>query len=104
MRLVSKVLSVILCICTLGCASSKNLFFPEAPLSRNPQEIRYDVNGNGRADFALQADADNRTTTLAYAHEEDGRYDRIYRINDYDTRQCTPSDYSPGFNPLSVHA
>ena len=83
LQLFSKVIVVIACICALGCSSSKNLFFPDAPLSRTPQEISYDVNGNGRADFALQADADNRTTALAYAPEEDGRYDRIYRINDY---------------------
>lgn len=82
-QVVTKALVVIACICALGCASSKNLFFPEAPFSRTPQEIRYDVNGNGKADFALQADTDNRTTTLAYANEEDGSYARLYRINDY---------------------
>lgn len=84
MRLFSMVLVAIACSCPLGCASSKNLFFPDAALSRTPQEIRYDVNNNGRADFALQADADNRTATLAYAPEEDGRYNRLYRINDYE--------------------
>ncbi len=84
MQLFSMVLVITACICAPGC-SSKNLFFPDAPLSRMPQEISYDVNGNGRADFALQAGADNRTTSLAYAHEENGSYDRIYRLNDYET-------------------
>jgi hypothetical protein len=83
LQLFAMVLVITAGICAPGCSSSKNLFFPDAPLSRMPQEIRYDVNGNGRADFALQAGADNRTATLAYAHEEDGRYDRIYRIKDY---------------------
>jgi hypothetical protein len=85
MQLFVLVLAVTACTCASGCSSSKNLFFPDAPLSRTAQESRYDVNGNGRPDFALQADSDNRTTALAYAHEEDGRYDRIYRINDYET-------------------
>ena len=85
MRVFPRILVLIICSCALGCSTSKTLFFPDAPLSRTPQEIRYDVNGNGRADFALQAGADNRTTTLAYAHEEDVRYDRMYRINDYET-------------------
>jgi hypothetical protein len=76
-------LAVILCLCAQGCTSSKKLFFPDAPISRTPREIGYDINGNGRADFALQAGEDNRTTTLAYAHEQDGSYDRIYRLNDY---------------------
>ncbi|MCX5900886.1 MAG: hypothetical protein NTX06_09165, partial [Proteobacteria bacterium] len=84
MQVFSKELLVILCCCALGCSAPKTLFFPDAALSRTPQEIRYDINGNGRADFALQADSDNRTTKLAYSHEEDGPYDRVYRINDYE--------------------
>ena len=83
MKLFSTILVLIVCSGTMGCSASKTLFFPDVALSRTPQEIRYDVNGNGRADFALQAGADNRATTLAYAHEQDGRYARIYRINDY---------------------
>ena len=84
MKIFATVLLLLACSCTLGCSASNKVFFPDAPLSSTPQEIRYDVNGNGRADFALQADSDNRTTRLAYAHEEDGPYDRVFRINDYE--------------------
>jgi hypothetical protein len=67
-----------------GCAASKHLAFPEMPLERVSNGIHYDLNGNGKVDFALLADSDNRTTILAYDDREDGHYDRIYRINDYD--------------------
>lgn len=74
---------IIFYIFMAGCTGSKQLIFPRAPLDRTAREIRYDVNGNNRADFALQADGDNRSTILAYDVTEDSRYDRTYRINDY---------------------
>ncbi len=74
---------IAVCGFLIGCSTATKLYFPTAALSRTPREISYDVTGNGRADFALQAEVDNRLTSLAYAHEEDGRFDRIYRIQDY---------------------
>ncbi|MEI6126644.1 MAG: hypothetical protein WCQ99_08860 [Pseudomonadota bacterium] len=67
---------ILLYILLAGCTGSKSLIFPQAPLDRTAREIRYDVNGNSRADFALQADGDNRTTILTYDSGEPGRYSR----------------------------
>ncbi len=84
MRLISRMLLLAVLSCTIGCLASKSLFFPKASLSRTQCEIYYDVNGNGRADFALQVDEDNSWTKLAYLPEQYGPYKRIYHINDYE--------------------
>jgi len=72
-------------VLTSGCAATKHLAFPDRDPASTQKEIRYDVNGNGISDFALRADAHDNMSILAYDDDEDGRYERIYNINDYAT-------------------
>jgi hypothetical protein len=74
---------IIIVVLASGCASPKYFAFPDSDPASTQKEIRYDVNGNGISDFALQADANDNMSILAYDNDEDGRYERIYNINDY---------------------
>jgi len=87
MNVLHKACLVFLCAQLAGCAASQGLTFPSAPLDRTPRELRYDMSGNGKADFALLTGADNRTDVLAYDTNEDGRYERTYRLSDYGPQQ-----------------
>ena len=44
----------------------------------------YDVDGNGKIDFAFQYDSGGLLDVLSYDDNEDGEIDRSYRISDYD--------------------
>ncbi|MDA3897098.1 MAG: hypothetical protein PF482_13235 [Desulfobacteraceae bacterium] len=82
MKLSIQFFLIILFVLTSGCGATKHITFPDpAPVTQ--KEILYDVNGNGISDFALQADAQGNISILAYDEDEDGRYERIYNINDY---------------------
>jgi hypothetical protein len=96
-----------------GCAATKHHAFPDCDPASTKSEILYDVNGNGVSDFALRADDSNHLSLLAYDDDEDGRYDRIYNINDYAAEnmphliiildsvpyQCVLDKYSAGSFP-----
>jgi hypothetical protein len=66
----------------VACAP-RALTFPKHPVSQADGYAWYDVDGNGRPDFALLAGADGRTQSLCYDDDEDGRVDRVYRLEDY---------------------
>jgi hypothetical protein len=76
---------IMVCVLTFGCAATKPVAFSECDPASTHNEILYDVNGNGVPDFALRADAQGNFSLLAYDDDEDGRYDRIYNINEYRT-------------------
>jgi hypothetical protein len=75
-------LGVLLVALHAGCAPSARLTFPRAPLSESADETRYDIDRDGRPDFALLKES-GRVTALAYDDDEDGRPDRVYRLADY---------------------
>jgi len=60
------------------------LTFPRTPLKVTPEGRFYDVNSNGKADFAILHDPSGRLDILAYDDGEDGHFDRTYRLSDYD--------------------
>lgn len=74
----------------LGCAlpgcmvPSDRLTFPAAPLRADETGWLYDVDNNGVVDFAARAGDDGRITALAYDDDEDGVFDRVYRLADVD--------------------
>src|SRR4051812_43362810 len=72
-------------IAVFGCAPpGQHLTFPTSPLTRGADGDWYDVSGDGRPDFAMLRDpATGRLNTLAYDDDQDGRQDRIYRLDDY---------------------
>lgn len=68
-----------------GCvAPNEQLSFPTAPLTSAVDEVWYDVDENGKRDFGLLNDGAGRLRVLAYDDNEDGRIDRIFRLDDYD--------------------
>ena len=68
----------------VGCAPlGPRLTFPQAALRRDANDTWYDVNRDGRADFALQYETHGRVESLAYDDDEDGEVDRAYRLADY---------------------
>lgn len=68
---------------TACSAPSDRLTFPTSPISSADGYTWYDVNLNGKPDFALRTDADGRVTAVCYDDDEDGRIDRVYRFADY---------------------
>ena len=68
-------------------APSERLSFPAAPLTHRGDETWYDVDGNGKADFALVRNTAGRVDRLLYDDDEDGRPDREYRLDDYPADQ-----------------
>jgi len=83
MKLLEPVCLIMIFALFSGCAVTKHPAFPDSDPASTQSEVRYDVNGNGVPDFALRADDSNHLSLLAYDDDEDGRYDRIYNINDY---------------------
>ncbi|MGH7245228.1 MAG: hypothetical protein ACREJD_17585 [Phycisphaerales bacterium] len=67
-----------------GCgAPSARLSFPTSAAIVSPSGREYDVDGDGKPDFALQAGAEGRLDTLAYDDDQDGKFDRKYSLADY---------------------
>ncbi len=67
-----------------GCiAPRERLTFPEAALTSSPEARRYDTDANDRADFSLLL-TDGRCVAVAYDDDEDGRDDRVYRLDALD--------------------
>jgi hypothetical protein len=67
-------------------APGDELSFPTEPVRVTPQGRFYDVDGNGLVDFALAPGGDGRLDVLRYDDDEDGEFDRAYRLSDYDPR------------------
>lgn len=67
-----------------GCwAPSARLTFPTAPISVSDTSRVYDVDHDGRPDFALLAGLGGRLDTLAYDDNQDGTFDRRYSLHEY---------------------
>jgi hypothetical protein len=67
-----------------GCGPrGARLTFPTEPLRAEAGVRHYDTDGNGRADFAITHAEKGRMAALAYDDNQDGRYDRSYRLADY---------------------
>jgi hypothetical protein len=70
-------------VCGGGCfAPRERLSFPAAPVERGQDVEWFDVDRDGRRDFAITY-ADGRLDRLVYDDDQDGRPDRIYRPADY---------------------
>jgi len=69
-----------------GCIGppSERLTFPASPMVQSKDRRLYDVDGNGKSDFALLVDESGRLDLIAYDDNEDGEFDREYRLSDYD--------------------
>jgi len=68
-----------------GCTSVAGSFAPDARLTFPEKPVRvdesgryFDVDGNGIVDFAVDGE------TLRYDDDEDGTFDRVYRLSEYD--------------------
>jgi hypothetical protein len=59
------------------------LDFPAAPEYATGAGRYYDVDGNGAVDFALLAGENGLLDVLKYDDDEDGHFDRTYRISDH---------------------
>ena len=67
-----------------GCfAPSDRLEFPSAPVEIHDNSRSYDVDANGLVDFLIGYSLQGRIETLHYDDDEDGTYDRVYRLDDY---------------------
>jgi hypothetical protein len=64
-------------ILSIGCAPRARLTFPQHPLETRGEWQWFDVNHNGRGDFAIARDA------IAYDDDEDGTLDRIFHLHDF---------------------
>lgn len=70
-----------------GCAfPSERLSFPQ-PLTADAAGRSYDVDRDGRIDFAIRAGEGGRMTVLEYDDDQDGTPDRVYRLGDYPPEQ-----------------
>lgn len=67
-----------------GCAPSARLSFPAEPLVQDEKQRGYDTDDSGRVDFALLTDDAGRWDLLGYDDDEDGAFDRLYRLSEYD--------------------
>lgn len=65
-----------------GCTPSARLTFPRAPMADSGDIVTYDTDGNGKADFGLLKEG-GRVVALTYDDDEDGRWDRTYRLADH---------------------
>lgn len=68
-------------------ADDTPLTFPEQPLRRTADEQAFDVDGDGRVDFALRRAADGRFDHLLYDDDQDGHFDREIDRGDFDQRR-----------------
>lgn len=64
-------------------APSEQLSFPKSPLAQHGDDTWYDVDGDGKADFALVKNDQGHVDRLLYDDDEDGDTDREYRLSDY---------------------
>lgn len=62
-------------------APNGRLTFPEKPALVEGRARSFDVDGNGAIDFKVDGD------TLSYDDDEDGTYDRVYHLGEYDSDQ-----------------
>ena len=78
-------LHLIVCLfCLAGCGAPRaRLTFPYRPLVASSQPQWFDVDRNGRNDFAITFNPAGRVDALCYDDNEDGQPDRIYRLGDY---------------------
>ena len=73
-------------IALVGCsAPSARLTFPDRPLKASHERQWFDVNHDGRNDFAVTFDDAGHVDALEYDDNEDGTPDRIYHLRDYAT-------------------
>jgi hypothetical protein len=75
-------MGMLLVLCAGGCTPSPRLTFPRAPLADSGDVVTYDTNRDGKADFGLLKEG-GRVVAVAYDDDEDGRWDRTYRLADY---------------------
>jgi hypothetical protein len=74
----------LICLLNLACAPFEpKLTFPTTPLQSRDNETWYDVNHDGKPDFAIKTDTASSGTSLLYDDNEDGHPDRIYHLKDY---------------------
>lgn len=79
-----------LCLLILmaGCAAPHgHLTFPQIALDKSELSERFDVDHNGRADFAISYDRTGQVDALQYDDNEDGQFDRVYHLSDYADEQ-----------------
>lgn len=69
--------SMIAMLCLMGCAPHTRLSFPTHALETRGGWEWFDVNHDGRGDFAVDADH------VGYDDDQDGALDRVYRLSDY---------------------
>jgi hypothetical protein len=71
-----------------GCwiAPQGRLTFPASPTRVEGNATWYDVNRNGRTDFATIARDDGLVDAVGYDDDENGSIDRIYRLSEYADR------------------
>lgn len=68
-----------------ACAPADRITFPSVPIRSDATGLYFDSNGAGGADFALlRSQEDGQVTLLGYDDDEDGEFDRLYRLSDYD--------------------
>lgn len=68
-----------------GCGLPKEqLTFPYRPLHASPEAQWFDMNGDGKNDFAVTFGDDDRLDALCYDDNQDGKPDRVYHLRDYD--------------------
>lgn len=80
----SRWVGVLVCVLLGGCAApSARLGFPKAPVAVDTGRRSYDVDGDGAVDFALEADEGGRFDVISYDDDEDGVFDRSYRLSEY---------------------
>jgi hypothetical protein len=78
-----KLLWYILLTVSAGCIAPRaHLSFPKAPIERNADIEWFDVNGDGRRDFAVSY-VNGKADAVLYDDDQDGRADRVYRLSDY---------------------
>ncbi len=68
----------------VGCGPpSARLSFPAQPVGVSQKLHRYDVDRNGVPDFGVTFGGSGQAESLLYDDDEDGRFDRAYRLADY---------------------
>ena len=66
------------------CTPLSRLSFAAEAINSDNGARHYDVSGDSRIDFTVEAGPDGRAEVLKYDVDEDGRYERSCRIADYD--------------------
>jgi len=67
-----------------GCsAPGVRLTFPQRPVETDSKQRSYDVNADGMIDFAMIADEQGRFDVIVYDDDEDGEFNRTYRLSEY---------------------